>query len=573
MAQMAVSPGNVAPGSASIASPLPGDIVPQGSPIPRVLSPEGPGVSAGPGVPLAAPTPVPAGSVAVRSVRIDGMTAFAGPQSQGLTAGLVGPSISLTRIEAARTGLLNLYRGQGFALTSVTATVEADGRLRFLVVEGRIEEVKLEGDIGPAGTQVLRFLNHLTQIRPLDTASLERWLLLAQDIPGVTLRAVLRPSTGQPGALTLVAQVERKAIAGLLNVDNRASRFTGPVEALALLDLNSFTEFGERTEATIYRSDGGTQNFGQLTTEAFLGGSGLRGRIYGGYGEANPSGFLRDARYQGTTTVFGGALTYPVIRARQETLNIAGYFDAIETQITQVAAGLTGIQRGFDSLRVARLGVDYATQDGWFGDTRPAINTVNFRLSQGIPSLGATQSNAPTATRPGERVDLTKIVLDMSRVQTLFQVGSVSSVAIKGRVIGQYSNDILPPAEKFYLGGPEYTRGFYSGEVTGDKAFVWQAELQFNTFHDVQLFDRNINLAAQFYAFYDHGEAWQNQTSGEIPYTRLSSVGAGLRLNVTRFTEFNIEGVHRNTVTVSGGSGNIRPLKADAAYWRVITRF
>ena len=44
-------------------------------------------------------------------------------------------------------------------LTTVRAT-EATGVLRFDVIEGRIADVKLEGDIGPAGTQVLRFLNH-----------------------------------------------------------------------------------------------------------------------------------------------------------------------------------------------------------------------------------------------------------------------------------------------------------------------------------------------------------------------------------------------------------------------------
>jgi len=178
----------------------------------------------------------------------------------------------------------------------------------------------------------------------------------------VTVRAVLRPSTGEPGALTLVAQVERRPFAALLNIDNRASRFTGPVEMLALLDLNSFTEFGERTEVNFYHTDGNTQNFGQITTEAFLGGSGLRRRVYAGYGEASPSGFLRDVLYHGTTTVFGGSLTYPLIRARQQTLNLSGYFDGIETQVTQVGASASGIQRGFDSLRVARLAADYAQQ-------------------------------------------------------------------------------------------------------------------------------------------------------------------------------------------------------------------
>ena len=571
-AQRPISPGNVAPGSPSIASPLPGDVLPQGSPIPRVLPALLPSVKPGPGVPTALPGSTPAGAVAIRSVRVDGVSAYAAAQVSAITAGLAGAAVPLARIEAARTGLLNLYRGDGFALTTVTATVEPGGALRFDVVEGRIAAVTLDGDIGPAGAQVLRFLRHLTELRPIDTASLERWLLLAQDIPGVTVRAVLQPSAGEPGALTLVAQIERKAVSGLLNLDNRGSRFTGPLESLALLDFNSFSQFGERTELNLYRTEGDTQNFGQVTTEAFLGGSGLRGRLYGGHGAANPSGFLRDVRYHGATTVFGGSLAYPLIRSRQETLNLNGYFDAIETRVTQVAPTASGIQRGFDSLRVVRLGADYARQDVLAGDTRPAISVVNVRLSQGIPGLGATASAAADATRPGERVDFTKLVLDLSRVQTLLHLGADSSIALKGRLIGQFSDQILPPSEKLYLGGPEYTRGFYSGEVTGDRGLVWQAELQFNQSYDVDLFDRALNLAAQFYAFYDHGEVWQNQSRQlERPGTRLSSLGLGVRLNLTNYTELNLEAVHRNTRAPAGSA--VSPLKADAVYWRAIARF
>ena len=57
--------------------------------------------------------------------------------------------------------------------------------------EGWIADVKLDGDIGPAGTQVPRFLNHLTEQRPIDVAILEPWLLLAEEVPGVTMRAIL----------------------------------------------------------------------------------------------------------------------------------------------------------------------------------------------------------------------------------------------------------------------------------------------------------------------------------------------------------------------------------------------
>lgn len=261
-------------------APFTGNAVPQGSPIPRILPPTPPPVA--PGTELtrpAAPAASPAVDVPVRSVTVVGATAFPQPQLRALTAGLVGPAVSVARIEEARAALVSLYRTSGYVLSTVSANVGAAGELRFNVIEGRIVAVKLDGDIGPAGVQVLRFLNHLTEVQPLDNATLERWLLLAQDVPGVTLNAVLQPSMADPGALTLVAQVTRQKLNGLLTVDNRAFRQTGPVEGLIILDANSFTQLGEKTELSLYHTDGGTQNFGQASTEFYAGGSGLKLQI------------------------------------------------------------------------------------------------------------------------------------------------------------------------------------------------------------------------------------------------------------------------------------------------------
>ena len=564
---MAQVPGVGAPNAG------PGGALPQGSPIPRVLPNPPPNVSPGLSIPGAAsPAAALTGTVAVRGVTVDGATAFPGPELTPFTAGLVGPATPLARIEAARVGILNRYRAADYALTTVTATIDPRGALRFTVIEGRIAEVKLEGDIGPAGTQVLRFLRRLTEVRPIDTATLERWLLLAQDVPGVSLHAVLQPSASDPGALTLVAQVERKIASGLLSVDNRAFRLTGTEQVLGVLELDSLTSLGERTSVTAYHTSGNTQNFGQGSVEVFLGGSGLRLRAYGGYGEANPAQFLRDIGYRGTTTVFGAALTYPLIRARQQTLNLSLAVDAIDSTIrTNQGAGGSSIQTGRDALRIVRLGADYALQDGLLGDDRPAVNSISVRLSHGLTGFGASSNGEATLTRRNEKIDFTKATLDASRVQTLFQPWTSASVALKGRVLAQASGDVLPPAEKSFLGGAEFNRGFYSGEVTGDNALVLSAELQLNTSHEVPLFGQTLPITAQWYAFYDYGKTWENQTIDAD--AKLSSMGLGVRLTLTRFTEFGVEGVHRNTRFVRGSSSTTSPLKADALYWRVVTRF
>ncbi|MBN9563729.1 MAG: hypothetical protein J0H14_23850, partial [Alphaproteobacteria bacterium] len=96
--------------------------VPQGSPIPRILPPAPPSVA--PGGLIAPPaTPreaLPAKPVNVRSVAIQGVTAYPSPEIARLAEGLVGPAVPLTQIDAVRQAILNRYRSDGYILTTVS---------------------------------------------------------------------------------------------------------------------------------------------------------------------------------------------------------------------------------------------------------------------------------------------------------------------------------------------------------------------------------------------------------------------------------------------------------------------
>ncbi|HEX4173563.1 MAG TPA: ShlB/FhaC/HecB family hemolysin secretion/activation protein [Acetobacteraceae bacterium] len=550
--------------------------VPQGSPVPRILPPAPPSVAPGTVVP---PPPAPGAEVPNRPVRVtsvtvEGVTAFPPQEISAFTADLVGPAVPLPQIDAARQAILQHYRSDGYVLTTVSANLGANGALHFVVTEGRIASVKLDGDIGPAGTQVLRFLNRLTEKQPIDAATLERYLLLAQDVPGVSVRAVLEPASDTPGALNLIAQVSRQPVSGLATMDNRAFTQTGPIEFLGLLDLNSFSQFGERTELSYYHSFPDTQNFGQVSTEAFIGASGLKGKIYAGYGGTIPTGSLGDQGYDGTTTIFGGQLSYPVIRSRQQTLNVYGDFDALESSISLAPNGAPRSESSYDSLRVFRAGADYALSDVVLGPSRSAINALSMRLSEGVKGLGATLDGiSATSARRGEQTGFFKVTFEASRTQTLFAPWEGATVGLMELLTGQWSPSILPPAEQFYLGGARFTRGYYAGEVPGDKALAATTELQLNTGFEPVVFGNPLSVSTQFYIFYDWGETWQNLSTDHA--AMINSAGGGVRAQVTQHVEVDLEGLARFNRFPNGGSTatGVSALDGAAFYWRVLTRF
>jgi hemolysin activation/secretion protein len=537
-----------------------------------MLPPASPGVSPEGLEPPESTGPVSGPPVSVTQVSLEGVTVYPAPAFAALTQGLTGPAVPFSRIDAARQEILRRYRADGYVLSTVSASYDAvSGRLRFQVTEGHIASVRLDGDIGPAGTQVLRFLNHLTEQAVTDAATLERYLLLAQDVPGVTLHAVLQPSTDQPGALNLIAQVSRQAVSGLVATDNRASPFTGPIETLAGISLNSFSAFGEKTEVSIYHTWPNSQTFGQAAIETFAGSSGLKLQIYGGAGATVPTGPLAALQYNGVTQVFGAKATYPVIRSRKQTLNTWLAFDGIESSIDTNATG-TPTRTSYDSLRIVRLGADYVLSDLLAGDARPAVNSVSGRLSKGMDILGATVNGASaTVARPGEQTNMLKFNFQLSRTQTLFYPWQGASVGVMGLITGQWSDSILPPSEQFYLGGAQFTRGYYSGQVAGDKALASTVELQLNTNIDLSRVGLGAEISSQFYAFYDWGEVWQNQAATLAPH--IESTGGGVRIQATRFVEVDFEGAARLNRFPNGMGPGVSALYGGAFYWRVLARF
>ncbi len=498
------------------------------------------------------------------------MTAYPKGQFDASVAGLVGPSVSTAQIETVRRAIVERYRDDGYVYTTVRAVIRGNA-LRFSVVEGFIADVKLDGDVGPVGSQVLRFLEHLVGEKPLQAKTLERWLLLASDIPGLTVRSTLDPSADEPGALTLVARVSRKPVSGYLQADNRAPPFSGPTEGIAIMSLDSFSEFGERSQFSFYGAPG-PNIFGQASEELFIGGSGLKLKVYAGAGPVYPTGALAAIGYQTFTKEWGGQFSYPVIRVRQQTLNLTLALDAIEINTETNLGGDGEARASYDSLRIFRLGTDYTVYDALLGDTRGANNNASILLSQGIIGLGSGRDGDTTTPPPrlGEKDDFIKVSGQLSRTQTLFEPYESASVALHEAVGWQATGDILPPVEKYYLGGPHFNRGYYYGQVAGDSGLTVSSELQFNTPIPMPA-KVPVPVNAQFYAFWDWGDAWQN-TRLESDVV-LNSLGGGVRFFVGEATEVDFEGVYRGNTYPNGTGPNVSALRTAAFYWQASFRF
>jgi hemolysin activation/secretion protein len=528
-----------------------------------------------PALPEPATGPGAQALIRIASVQVSGNTALPEAALLAVLEPLVGAPVPLAAIEDARIGVIAAYGQAGFPFVAASADLAPgpDGAILVLrVTEAEIAAVRLDGDIGPAGTQVLRFLAPLVG-GTIDSGRLERALLLAGDVPGVALRSVIRPLQGAgAGALELVAQVSRQAVSGYLAVDNRGYELTGPVQALFAIGTNAFTEYGERIEATLFQAQDSEQTFGVVSAEAFLGGSGLRLRAYAGSGLSRPAGFLRQTGYRGTTTVAGAALQYPVIRSRPLNLFASLHFDLLDTE---VETGTPRARQSLDEVRVLRAGLEGNALDTLLPFApAPAINSASLRLHQGVGWFGQTRAGeVPGPGRIGSEFRFAKWSAEASRQQPLWAPEDGAMVSLFGLVAGQRSQDVLPTSEKFLFGGNRLGRGFYAGQVTGDTAIAASLELQLDLrpapFRLAALGE--VSPAAQFYLFRDFGRSFE--TVPTDPNRTVESWGGGVRLYLTEAVQLDLEAVRRLTRRVDAAGGAVPPLAETAAFFRLLTRF
>ncbi|GGF11106.1 hypothetical protein GCM10011611_15940 [Aliidongia dinghuensis] len=527
----------------------PGLVAPPSSPVEKNQPPSTPTIVP----PLVTPPSeeaIPEGGqiVTVHAIELDGNTRYSNEELAQDYGSILNKPTPVGEIAEAVNRVQLHYRNDGYFLSAARGRFTRDKEgvtLHIHVTEGYISAVKIDGETEGGAVKVYDFLSNLLDYRPINIADMERYLLLAQNVPGMSVRAVLRPAGGESGAVELIAQVARKPFDLLASLDNRGPGTAGPVQLLVSGGANSFTSAGERVQVDLFNTPFNVEQvFGEVSAQWFVGADGLLIRTYGGYGVNEPGRDLGAERYKGRLDLAGVAARYPLIRTRPLSLDVSAALDVFRSTIDLANGSGPRTRQSTSSIRVARAGFDLSTQDTLWGLVPPAANSFDIKFHQGFN--GATNEQFPA--RPGVDNNFQKFTAEVVRLQELFSLDAYR-FALKLAADAQWSHDILPPSEKLFLGGSAYGRGFFSGEVTGDRAVIGTVELQANTTWSSFLGWAGLSsddLPLRYYGFYDAGTIWDREPGALRG--RMESVGLGVEAAITPEVTALLEGVNRFTL-------------------------
>lgn len=444
------------------------------------------------------------------AVVIEGATAFAATDFIPLYEEFLGRAITEADIERILARITGLYRDNGYFLSTAIAPRQdlISGLVRVRIVEGYVESVSFR-NAGSRRDELEPYVRNIVAERPLRLATLERGVLLMNDLPGIEATASMRPAQETPGAHELIVDVDADAADGSFFFNNWGTNAVGPLQTWLSGGLNSTMGFGERLQAGFFTVPNQPQEllYGEFayvhpldTNGTFLSVGGALTRVDEGDGSA------ADSR-SGRATV---RAWHPVIRSQNENLWLSGTFDYYDLE--QKDDGETTAK---DRLRVVRAGFNY-----WRADELAGNTFLTGEVSQGLPILNASRSSEPDLTTFKGRSDFTKFTLTAAREQKL-----TKAIGAQVSVSAQKSLNRLLSSEQFGYGGSQFGAAYDFFDLAGDDGAAGGVELRYG-----QQVGWRWLKAYQLFGGYDVSLVWNDGDGSATARDSLASLGGGVRL-------------------------------------------
>lgn len=404
----------------------------------------------------------------LRGVVVEGSTVFARNALDSTYASLLGQKVSLADLYAVAGRITQHYAGKGYALSFAIVPAQriSNGTVHIQVVEGYIADIEFEGL--PHGTPKIleSYASELKASRPLKTADLERYLLLANDLSGYRVRARFdRIADAERGATRLVIAVDREPIDGQIKLSNRGSRALGPVLADGQIAFNGILFAADQLQIHILNAIPiHEMTYASAAFRNPTDSNGLTFESFVSYSRAHPDIVsLRSAGFSSESWIAHIGIEDALLRTRSNSLWLTGGVTA-----KLFDGDLQSTANSRDRIYLLVAGLRYVGRDDG------GMTSANLDANNGLKIFDATGTGAPLASRQTGSAAYSDIHVYAARQQRL---GDLLDVVLSGE--GQLAGRPLLSSEQCGYGGEVFGRAFDDSEILGNSCIMGSAELRY----------------------------------------------------------------------------------------------
>ena len=470
--------------------------------------------------PLLAPTGGPSVQFTVNRFEFEGNTKVSSERLGQALGDYVKQPITFEQLQEATNVVANTYAQAGWLARAFLPRQDiTDGVVRIQVIEAVYGGSLVDGEFSHASRSRVEGMM-AAQIETgqlLSLKDVERALLLADDIPGISVVGSLTAGkeTGQTDVLVSVE--DTPLFIGRLQVDNQGNKSTGENEVSLNANLNGLAGWGD--QASIYGLYTEGLSFVSVGYSVPVFYSGLRlGASYSTLGYRIIDSDLAGAQGSGFANTWTVDATQPLVRSRNT--NVFGRLAYTSKQFDNRAGQITTSNYTVDQV-LFNLTATHLDTFGGGGYTvltlTPSVGDVSYGGSPDYATLVSLTTRSEG--------NYTKLRYGLSRQQNL---SGQWSMFVNWR--GQVASKNLDSSERFYLGGPYGVRAYPNNEGGGSQGNLLSLELRYSPWQELQLA-----------GFWDIGNVEVNKTNNFPGAAALNSgTLQGLGLSLSWQAPYNI---------------------------------
>lgn len=475
----------------------------------------------------------------VAGAQFNGLDRVPGLSLEQAVADYKGREVPVSVLCDIRAEANAILRRQGYLATvEIPEQTLADSTPDFNVIFGRLTSVRVRGDAGPSEKVVAGYLEKLTAQDVFNTNQAERYLLLADDLPGMDVRLSLRPAAGgAPGELVGEIAVVRQRGMADLNLQNLGSRAIGRFGGVLRGEIYDVTGLGDRTSVALFSTlDFAEQQTVQVAHDFRVGSEGLRLGGQFTWSTVNPSVGLAGFEVDSETYFASIYASYPLLRTRKSSLFADVGLDYVDQDVQLNGFGLT---RDRVRMAYARLAGEVTDQQsvlraGGYSPYEPKFRLrYGVEVRHGFDVLSASPDCRPNLLNclfggvvPPSRIEADPTPL-LARLTAGFEYRPVPKLTFAFDSQSQFTKDPLPAFEELAAGSFSIGRGYDPGAVLGDSGVLSSFEMRYGSLAPAEI----NGWALQPYVFSDVAFVWNEDPSRQPGNPdKLWSAGGGLRV-------------------------------------------